>query len=46
MTILTFFAGFNLMRRRLSRTAGWVFLGLYALIIFAALQTGTAPASH
>jgi cation:H+ antiporter len=46
MTILTFFAGFNLMRRRLSRTAGWVFLGLYALIIFAALQTGTAPTSH
>jgi len=46
MTILTFFAGFNLMRRRLTRRAGWVFLALYALIIFAAFHTGTAPASH
>lgn len=46
MTILTFFAGFNLMRRRLTRWSGWVFLALYALIIFAAFHTGTAPASH
>lgn len=46
MTVLTVFAGLNLMQQRLTRRAGWVFLALYALIIFAAFHTGQAPAAH
>jgi len=46
MTGLTVFAGFNLMQRRLTRRAGWIFLALYAMIIFAAFETGTGPTTH
>ena len=40
MTVLTVFAGINLMQRRLTRRAGWTFLLMYALIIYAAFEAG------
>lgn len=46
MTLLTVFAALNLMQRKLTHSAGWVFLALYAIIIYAAFHTGITPGTH
>ncbi len=46
MTTLTVFAGINLLRRKLTRNAGWAFLALYGIAMLVWVVTGSAPAAH